>query len=281
MLETPCLDTLNKGRLIFKPIALLLFLLTTSAMAMPKQFEVWFLSIDKTAFLDQLQKSGKSWERVAQRRLQCQPMGEYCFDPQVGLYKKGEQAGSFEEIDASKIEAAKKYEFMEVQETSEREMINCDENHMFDIFCGEAQKRMKAGKSKLEVWVDISSTMKQVDFDGFENECKRERFLKDLAATCPLNQKMKVYYFKEFRKEAGAFDRVCLSSGLNNMNRIMQDLENSKADNVIIVTDIFEADDKFISAIEATGRGIVRGLEKPLYPKDMKGQLKRVRKLCL
>tara|TARA_Y100000031_G_C7931256_1_gene252807 strand:- start:139 stop:561 length:423 start_codon:yes stop_codon:yes gene_type:complete len=140
---------------------------------------------------------------------------------------------------------------------------------------------MKQGQSKLEVWVDVSSTMKQVDFYGFETECKRERFLRDLTATCPLNEKLKVYYFEEFRKEAGAFDRVCLSSGLNNMERIMQDLDKSKAEHVIIITDIFEAKDAFISAIEATNRGTIRGLNKPLYSTDLKSQLKRIRKLCL
>ena len=92
---------------------------------------------------------------------------------------------------------------------------------------------------------------------------------------------MKVYYFEEFRKEAGAFDRVCLSGGLNNMKRIMQDLDNSKADTVIIITDIFEAEEDFIADIEASGRGTIRGLDKPLYAKDLKNQLKRIRKFCL
>ncbi|MAZ49012.1 MAG: hypothetical protein CME65_10635 [Halobacteriovoraceae bacterium] len=270
-------------------LSLILFLLTvvgSQAIAMPKSFEVWFLSEMSTAqvnnILDRLNPHLKNGPLYSQRPLQCQPMGDYCFDPQVGLYKRGEESGQeLEKVDQSSVEDAKKYDFMEVHAGHERQMIDCDESQLFDIFCGEAQKKMKVGESKLEIWMDVSSTMKQIDFYGFENECKRERFLRDLSATCPLNQKMKVYYFEEFRKEAGAFDRVCLSSGLNNMKRIMQDLDRSKAETVIIITDIFEAKDEFISAIEATNRGTIRGLNKPLYNTDLKSQLKRIRKFCL
>lgn len=264
-----------------RALFILLLISGISAWGMPRSFEVWFLSVDKAAFLDQLQPHDLPGVLVAQRAIQCQPMGEYCFDPQIGLYKKGEEGQVQEEVDHSELEKNKKYDFIDPHAGHERQMIDCEESQMFDIFCGKAQKKMKQGKSKLEVWIDTSSTMKQVDFDGFEKECGRERFLKDLATTCPMNQKMKVYYFEEFRKEAGAFDRVCLSGGLNNMKRLMQDLDQSKADHVIIITDIFEAEEVFIDAIEASGRGTIRGLNKPMYAKDLKKQLKRVRKLCL
>ncbi len=169
---------------------------------------------------------------------------------------------------------------MDVPEKMEREMINCDDANFFDIFCGEAQKKALAAQVKLEVWVDVSSTMKQVDFNGFDKKCSREMFLDSLSQTCPLNQKMKVYYFEEFRKEAGALDRVCLSGGLNEMKRIISDLKKSTAENVIIITDIFEAQVEFLDAIEALGTGVIKGLEKPLYVKDIKKELQRVRPLC-
>ena len=261
-------------------ILFILISLTFNVYALPKRVEVWFLSIDKTSWLDNLNKS-RFGQKIAQRNLQCQVMGEYCFDPQVGLYKRGEEQGAQDEIDMGEIEKSQTYDFLEPHKGHEKNMIQCDKNsNFFDIFCGKAKKKLISGKTNLEIWVDVSSTMKQVDFDGFNSECKRERFLKDLTLSCPLNQKMKVYFFEEFRKEAGPLDRVCLSGGLNNMKRIIQDVENSKADNVIIITDIFEAEDKFISAIENTGRGIIKGLKKPIYATDLKGELERVRKLC-
>lgn len=263
-----------------KLIVLLILSVSVNAYALPKRFEVWFLSIDKVSWLDGVLKSQSRSDKLVQQALQCQQMGEYCFDPQVGLYKRAEEGKVQEELDLSTIENNKKYDFLEPHTGLDRQMIDCDKAQFFDIFCGKQQKKMKEGKSKLEVWVDVSSTMKQVDFNGFDNECSRERFLKDLNATCPMNQKMKVYYFEEFRKEAGSFDRVCLSGGLNNMKRIIQNLNSSKAENVIIITDIFEAEEGFINAIEASGRGIIRGLKEPFYAKDMKAQLKSVRKLC-
>lgn len=252
----------------------------TTAFAMPKHFEVWFLSTDSVSWIDQFDQNYKYSKEIA-RALQCQQMGEYCFDPQVGLYKRGEEGKVQEEVDPSAVEREAKYDFLPANNGLERNMIDCDKEQMFDIFCGKSQKKMIQGKTNLEIWVDTSSTMKQADFAGFDKECKRERFLKDLNATCPINQKMKVYYFEEYRKEAGSFDRVCLSGGLNNMKRLMQDVKQSKADNIIIITDIFEADENFIGAIEATGRGTIKGLNKPMYAKDLKSELKRVRKLCL
>jgi hypothetical protein len=251
-----------------------------SALALPKHFEVWFLSVPRHAWLNNLLKENHVKSKVAAGSLQCQPMGEYCFDPQVGLYKKDKANKYQEQIDLSEVEKNNKYDFMDVPQKMEREMINCDDASFFDIFCGEAKKKSKAAKVKLEVWVDVSSTMKQVDFNGFDKKCGREMFLENLSQTCPLNQKMKVYYFEEFRKEAGALDRVCLSAGLNEMKIIISDLKKSTVDNVIIITDIFEAHEEFINAIEGLGAGVIRGLDNPLYAKDIKKELKRIGPLC-
>lgn len=257
---------------------LFILLISLPSFGKPKNFEVWFLAVDNSSTVEFINPKIK-WGRSVAQALQCQPMGEYCFDPQVGLYKKGEENEMQEVIDHSEMHDSKNYNFMEPAKSVEREMINCEEANFFDVFCGKAQKAMKMGKSKLEVWVDTSSTMKQVDFGGFDKKCGRELFLERLHQTCPMNKKMKVYTFEEYRKELGAFDRVCLSGGLNDMKRIIKDVDNSKADNIIIITDIFEAEVSFIDAIESRG-GIVRGLDKPLYAKEISKQLQRVRKMC-
>lgn len=255
-------------------------LFAQTAWSMPERFEVWFLSVDQAAWLDQVLPGHKSYKKISQSNVQCQPMGEYCFDPQIGLYKKGEESKFDSVVGAEVIEDKEKYDFIEPAKSVERNMIECDgETTMFDVFCGKAKKIMK-NNSPLEVWIDVSSTMKQVDFKGFSKPCSRELFLDGLNQTCPLNEKMKVYYFDEYRVEAGAFDRVCLSSGLNNMKRIRQNIEQSKAKNIIIITDIFEAEESFINWIEASGKGHIKGLDKPLYAADINKELSRVRKLC-
>jgi len=258
-------------------LTILSLIISASSFAKPKHIELWFLSIDRSGFLREIIPAGPATQMVA--ALQCQKMGEYCFDPQVGLYKPGGERG--QEIEMSKVEDKNSYDFIAPHEGADRGMIECDENPgFFDIFCGKSKKKKLAGKTKLEVWVDVSSTMKQVDFMGFDKECRREMFLRSLAKTCPLNEKMKVYSFEETRKEVGAFDRVCLSGGLNKMSNIIRDLKASTAGSVIIITDIFEAEEKFIDAIESMGNSVIRGLKKPMYSVDLKQRLQSVRKLC-
>lgn len=262
-----------------KLIVIFIFSLANSVWAYPKHLEVWFLSIDRTSFLDSILPKQKFSAMTA--KLQCQQMGDYCFDPQVGLYKLGEGDKIQEAIDYQDMDKAETHKNIDSATSLDREMIKCDKNsNFFDVFCGKAKTLKMGKKARLEIWVDISSTMKQVDFESFDQMCKRESFLRGINDQCPLNQKMKVYMFDESRKELGAFDRVCLNAGLNQVDRIMRDIKISKVDNLIIITDIFEAKEKYINFIEIEARGIARGIEKPIYAKDLKKDIARMQKMC-
>lgn len=264
-----------------KSITLVLLLIATSAWAKPASFEVWFLSIDKAAVFNEFSpfKTPKSVS-IAQAGLQCQPMGEYCFDPQIGLYKKENGIKAIDStVDQAVVDDANKYEYMKAGDSVNQNLINCDEENGFNLFCGKSIKGSGATNINLEVWIDVSTTMKQVDFSGFDKKCTRELFLERLNQTCPMNQKMKVYYFNEVRKEAGSFDRACISNGLNNMKRILADIKLSSRKNIVIVTDIFEANQEFISELESMG-GVTRGLDSPIYAKDLLTNLTRIRKMC-
>ena len=243
------------------------------ALATPKHIEVWFLSVDKTSYLSQNKNI------LAQSR-QCQPMGDYCFDPQIGLYKQGE-GDSLSGVDTSEVEAQKKYDFLELHKGHETELIECDEKSgFFDVFCGKAKKVNKNIKTKLEIWVDVSSTMKQVDFRGYDKACRRQLLIEGIKLSCPFNQKMKVYSFEEYRKEVGSLDHVCLSYGLNKMDNIIRDLKKSTVDHVLIITDIYEADIEFIQAIEALGSHTFKGLDSSFYASNMKDSIKRLTGIC-
>lgn len=265
---------------------LLFILVSALAWSTPKSIEVWFLSIDKTGFIESILDEKILAPFVTQSSLQCQQMGDYCFDPQVGLYKKDNNqnensAETIHTVDSSELEKNNKYEFLAPHRGVEREMIECDENsNFFDIFCGKDQKRKVQNNSKFEIWVDVSSTMKQVDFDGFEKQCHRERFLKSLSNSCKTFGGVNIFFFEEFRKQAGMLDRVCMSSGLNEMKNIIRDLKQSKADHVLIITDIFEAQESFIDAIENLGVSSFKGLKTPFYAINMKENLKRLEKFC-
>ena len=122
--------------------------------------------------------------------------------------------------------------------------------------------------------------MKQVDFSGFDKPCKREFFLKSLSDSCSEESQLKIYFFEEFRKQAGMLDRVCLSGSLNNMKNIISDLKRSKAERVLIITDIFEAQESFLNELEALGPTKIKGIDKPFYANNIKKELARYRKFC-
>lgn len=267
-----------------KKLLILLFLISNVASAKPASFEVWFLSIDKQSVYRHFEpaNSFKTSRAIASNdHLQCQPMGEYCFDPQVGLYKKDDKVSAKDStVDQSIVDKSEQYDFLPTGDSVNRNLINCSKSNNFDIFCGKSRKKAAAENIKLEVWIDVSTTMKQVDFNGFNHKCNRELFLEQMSESCPMNQNMKVYYFNEVRKEAGSFDRACISNGLNNMKRLLDDIKKiDRKRNLIVVTDIFEASAEFISNIEKLG-GSVRGVDEPIYAKNLLSEMKRIKTLC-
>jgi len=257
---------------------LIMSLLASSAWAMPKHVEVWFLSIDRGAFIEQLLPGVRYSKMTAS--LQCQKMGEYCFDPQVGLYKPDSEKSVHQTaVDHSAVENKAKYDFLPVAKSLDRNMIDCDKKSMWDIFCGKADGTAGPVSTKLELWIDTSSTMRQVDFPGLEKMCSRESFLEKVNILCPLNQKMKVYMFDTSKKELGSFDRVCLNSGLNDYKRMMRDIKASNVDHLIVITDIYEAAEEYINFVEMNG-GSIKGIDKPMYARDLKSEVSRIQGMC-
>ncbi len=266
-----------------KYLFLILMTFSQFAIATPKNLEVWFLSIDKVAMFEEFSPSEKYLKRTnltAQAQRQCQKVGEYCFDPQVGLYKEEEGKSIVDSsIDSSDVFEDEEYKFEKSDRAVKRKIVDCDKRNKFDIFCGKAKKKLTKKNINFEVWLDTSSTMRQVDMLKSSKTCKRELFLRSLDKTCRFNDKVKVYYFSAAKKEAGSMKSVCRADGINNMNRILSSIKKSKAKNLIIVTDIFEASEDFVSGIEAM-KGKIKGIDKPIYASNLLRESKRVGKFC-
>lgn len=259
---------------------LIVFSLTfsMSLWAMPKHFEVWFLSNDTSAFLESILYKTKFSKLTAQNNLQCQQMGEFCFDPQVGLYKPGEK-GSSEQVDYSITETMEEYNELPTAKSIDREIIDCEKGMLFDMFCGKA-KEQNSANIKLQIWVDISSTMRQVDGALPSDMCGRQRFITAIDNKCPLGQKLDVHVFTESKKQIDTLDRVCLNYGLNEVDRLMQQIEESNVEHLIVITDIFEASQRFISFIENSSVGSHRGVSSPFSTKDMLKVQKKIISYC-
>ena len=252
--------------------------MTNIVFALPDHIEVWFLSVDKTAQLEKLLQSETTQIKVAQA-IQCQPMGDYCFDPQVGLYKPGDDKKAKETVLYEELDTTKKYKNPDSATSLDRQMINCEGEQAFDIFCGKALADNKK-YPPFEIWIDISGTMKEVDFSGHDQTCRRESFVRGLANSCPFNQKMAIHIFNESKKESGNMSDVCLNYGLNEIDRLIDSIKTTKAKQLLIITDIYEAHERFVDFIEFTGKGTIRGLKKPFYAKNMKDQIKSLSRFC-
>jgi hypothetical protein len=196
---------------------------------MPEKIEIWFLSIDKTTGLYHPPRLDIKYSKLTARGTTCQKMGDYCFDPQVGLYKPGtdpEKAEDFEEVEASEFTETQDFEQIESASSLDRQVVKCDGSSFFDIFCGKAKKPKKP-KHKLEIWIDVSSTMRQVDHASQNDICKRQSFLEVLDLSCPLHKNYEVQIFNESLRYMGMKTQVCQYSGLNNQDRLIEKIKKN------------------------------------------------------
>lgn len=257
--------------MIFKIFALLFF--TLPALAAPRSIEVWFLSQNKVTELNKLLDRSPYVYRAPTAELQCQEMGEFCFDPQFGLYKKEDMT----EGKADKI-AVEKGPSIPSAESIDRNLIDCDPKNYFDIFCGKAQAK-KSQASKLDLWIDTSSSMREFDFSDKEGGCYRKSFVKRLDDTCGFNQKVNVMMFDTSIKQAGSMDQLCNNQGLNDYKRLIDWIERSDAQKLIIVTDIYEFHKEFSDYIESK-HGKLRGDKEAFTVKQMLDLVDDVAKSC-
>jgi hypothetical protein len=229
-------------------IILILFLIQNVLLAAPREIEVWFLSANKKAELNQLmnQKSYVLSSKTA--TLQCQEMGDYCFDPQHGLYKKDDAFAA--PVETSKIENVNSKSIPSAQSV-DREMIDCDKTNMFDMFCGKAKKEAVKTNAKLDIWIDTSSSMREMDFVDKQGGCYRKSFITRLDSSCPFNEKVNVMMFDTSIKQAGTIDSLCTNQGLNDQKKLIDWIERSDAKKLVIITDIHEFFKDFADYIES------------------------------
>lgn len=243
---------------------------------MPQKFEIWFLSIDKNENLKSVLNQKTTYSRSL--AYACEKVGDKCFDPQIGLYEPSEN-DEIKEVSHSEATQKNNLKQMKSATSLDRNVIDCEKGNRFDIFCGKEKKTIHK-KVNLEIWIDVSSSMKQVDFSD-SSMCKRESFARLIDSKCSLNQKMSIDVFNETKKEMSTFKSLCRNEGLNNTMSLLKSLERIETKNVIIITDIFEATSDVENFVKMHKGGKIRGLKKPLYAKDLVNLIGEVTPLCL
>lgn len=257
-------------------IGFLLALISFSVLAAPGSIEVWFLSNAKVSEVQKLLDRPQYVYQKKTAELECQEMGDFCFDPQYGLYKKDDadaevkdEETQIEKKSAPSIPAAK---------SIDRELIDCDPKNYFDMFCGKARKEAKFAP-KLDLWIDTSSSMKEFDFIDSSGGCHRKSLVKRLDEGCGFNQKVNVMMFDTSIKQAGTMDSLCNNQGLNDYKKLMDWIERSDAKKLVIITDIYEFHKDFSDYIESK-HGKFRGDKDPLKASDLVKLADELEKTC-
>ena len=212
-------------------MSLLLFFALLSSWAAPDVLEVWFLSPPSTG----------QWEHLLQPRLThkhwlaqaCEPVGDFCFDPQVGLYSR---RGREPEEETTKFVVDEGLPQLPTATSVDRSVVNCDAKYAFDLFCGKAVPEPKdSAAAGLEIWVDTSSSMRGID--GSE-ACQRGAFLRQLVQACG-SVRPTIKGFDTSLREMDP-EGACAHQGLNNAERLAEWIEESRAKRLIVITDVYE-----------------------------------------
>ena len=204
------------------------FIFSQTLWALPKEVEIWFLSEPKNMvklqrWLDQL--AATKFSRLTATNVNehgsCQKMGEGFFHPQFGLH---EHYGTENGIMANPIDYNMQDDVLselDFVSNNEVDLINCDPNYQFDLFCGKAQDQIKNKSFDLEIWVDTSSSFIRIDRKDRRGDCYRKSFVKRVLNGCA-TKNVGVSVFDEHKKNNPELSGLCDSIGSNNQERLIK-----------------------------------------------------------
>ncbi|MBL7663685.1 MAG: hypothetical protein JNM93_01030 [Bacteriovoracaceae bacterium] len=259
------------------------FLLTTlflmnHALAVPEQLEVWFLSElkpEKTTFVF---PSPFEFSRLmVEAEYKCIPMGDHCFDPQIGLYDKA-QPGKM--IDAAPSLVEEDTGGPPPASSLDRNMIDCKkEEHKFDIFCGKAKSKTSK-PANVEMWIDVSSSLSRIDPLDKNHDCYRKSLVRRIHDSCKEGE-VDFYVYNTNKKQLGDWDTLCTNVGLNTAKGLINWIKENESKKLIIITDVHELSKEFTDFVMSIG-GNMRGENErePLDAKTMLDVIPTIAKSC-
>lgn len=220
--------------------------------AFPKKLEVLFVAPPKVSLLlEMLPGEFTMTSPMFALNVECQPMGDGCFHPQLGyIPNEDNKHNSPVKDEAPQDLKVKTINSMDV------DMVNCEKGNYFDIFCGKATKE-DTKPSDVEIWVDTSSSMRRVDFSTDLNFCARRTFVENFIKSCS-SKKVGISIFDTSKKQMGTFDSLCINHGLNDEGRMKQWIQDSKVEHLIIITDVDELSPSLRSFLEEND-AVMRG----------------------
>lgn len=226
--------------------------------ATPQEIEVWFLSAPSTT---QFEREAFAIPASKERWVQsCEPIGDYCFDPVIGLYSKTGKVEDREE----KFAIDEGLPQLPTATSVDRKMVNCDAKYAFDLFCGKASpEKREVSASDLEIWIDTSSSLRAIDPVSKDGRCQRLEFVEKLQTNCAKKTPLIKVYDTQLRS-LGDLQGLCNSQGMNNTKKLIDWLEASVAKKVVVITDVYEYQTEFAQYLESK-KAMLRG-DRGIYP---------------
>ncbi len=285
--------------------SILIILLSLNSWARPENVEIWYIS-SESASQDiglNLIKSYSNLPSLAYSPV-CEEVNGKCYDPQIGIYEKITHKNDREEdgyIYKSKIAVRTKKEEQKSESSADEKitddpisfkekgylqanLITCDSRFYFDFYCGRANheaaiNNKESKKSKVELWIDTSSSLNSIDVPKAGQKCYRQLFYEKVINICGDN----IYahkYDTSLKELSGASD-ICFNYGLNSTEKLISWIEESDTKNLIIITDIGEFEYKMISFLQEIG-ATIKGSErrKPITGPDLVNLWKDVAIKC-
>ena len=271
-----------------------LILFSINAHATPQKIQMIFLSPGKVSMLLELiekNQSGKALALLSQNDQtyvdNCIPMGEGCFHPQLGYINRKPVLKSQPTLSPDKIldpqaitptiampnDPELQLKTFNAVETS---MINCDKGNYFDIYCGKEKAQTKP--SEIEIWFDVSSSLRSVDYNKDPNFCSRRTFYSKVMEGC--KDKVNVSIYNTSLKQVGEASSVCLSYGTNDEAKLLQWMKDSQAKLLILVTDIDEVSSAMRSFLSENKAKTMGDGAKPFTAADLENYANDFVKSC-
>lgn len=246
-------------------------------MATPKKMEMIFLSPKKIVMtielLEHYQLIKHSKQYAENEMHDCLPMGDGCFHPQYG----------FIENDSAKKNIVAKPTLLEERKLElknfnaiEMHLIDCDKNNYFDIFCGKEGPPPPV--REVEIWFDVSSSLKSVDYNKDPDYCGRRSFMEKVIQGC--KGKVNISIYNTSLKQMGDYASVCMNYGTNDQAKMLKWMRASEAKYLLMVTDVDEMSREMRDFLEANGAKIVGDGVKAFTSDDLIDYAKDFIKMC-
>ncbi|PIK14053.1 hypothetical protein [Halobacteriovorax sp. JY17] len=216
-----------------KKIFFLFLFFTVKSFALPDHVHFFFISPETVSIINEIGDEEIKFSKLTAKNitggeLDCVPMGDGCFNPQIGFV---------EDQSKSKPIAKEQPAPHRTINATDVDMINCEKGNYFDIFCGKAKKESGA-RAEVEVWLDTSSSMRTVDYNKDASYCERRIIARKFREGC--GEKVNIQLFDTSIKQMGDLASACVNYGLNDQKRLMRWINDSSVKQLYVFTDIDE-----------------------------------------